>query len=109
MAKKQLVLLAMVLILLCLVFAAVYLYKMGQQRESFQPSTAQEITVATLAKHDTPENCWIGQGSKVFNATSYVDRHPESELRTKCGKILEQDEKDLEKLFGQAYIGLLVP
>lgn len=35
-----------------------------------------EVSTAELAKHNTPEDCWIAIYGKVFNVTPYLEFHP---------------------------------
>ncbi|ORZ32396.1 delta5 fatty acid desaturase [Catenaria anguillulae PL171] len=40
------------------------------------PSTGRLITTAELATHNTPASCWLAVRGKVYDVTSFLDRHP---------------------------------
>lgn len=48
---------------------------------------AQTITMSDVAKHNTPENCWIVVEDKVYDLTSFIaqGQHPPV-ITDSCGK-----------------------
>ncbi len=63
--------------------------------------------VAELAKHATPEDCWIAIDGIIFDLTPYVDLHPskQNEMEKYCGKDGTQpwDAKDAGKDKGKSH------
>ncbi len=56
---------------------------------SAEPSAGAEgITLAEIAKHSTPEDCWTAIDGTVYDLTSYIQRHPggAGALTQLCGK-----------------------
>lgn len=39
-------------------------------------STAKRYTLAEVARHSTPEDCWMAIGGKVYDLTAYLPDHP---------------------------------
>jgi L-lactate dehydrogenase (cytochrome) len=37
---------------------------------------ATKITATELAKHSTPENCWMVVNNEVYDLTNFAPRHP---------------------------------
>ena len=38
--------------------------------------TTQSLTMAVVAKHHRPKNCWAAISGNVYNLTSWINRHP---------------------------------
>jgi predicted heme/steroid binding protein len=47
------------------------------------------VTTAELARHATPDDCWIEIAGTVYDLTGYVDLHPskQQEMDGYCGKL----------------------
>jgi cytochrome b involved in lipid metabolism len=58
--------------------------------KNLTPSSTGEITlnVAELAKHNSPNDCWLLINNKIFNVSSYLTAHPGgvSTIAPYCGK-----------------------
>lgn len=101
-------------------FASVVAYKtLYTPSEESSSSTANEITLANVSQHTTPESCWLVIGQKVYNMTPYITAHTdETTYKDLCGtdatlKLAgdspnKQSEK-LQKTISPYYIGILVP
>ena len=46
---------------------------------------AGQITRAQLAQHSTSSDCWTAIGGKVYNLSSFVPSHPNTQLLVLCG------------------------
>jgi cytochrome b involved in lipid metabolism len=46
------------------------------------------FTLAEIAAHDTPDDCWIIVNNKIYNVTSYIPTHPggSKNITDYCGK-----------------------
>jgi len=53
-----------------------------------QNSTATELTLATVAKHNTKNDCWLVINNKVYDVDSYINKHPggAQKILDNCGK-----------------------
>jgi uncharacterized membrane protein len=51
-------------------------------------SAATTVSMASLAAHDTPADCWVAIDAGVYDLTSYIDQHPGGAQRILelCGK-----------------------
>jgi cytochrome b involved in lipid metabolism len=58
-------------------------------------STTNLFSLAQVAEHATRENCWLVLNDKVYNVTSFVDKHPGGD------KILKGCGTDATELFGK--------
>ena len=54
----------------------------------------QRITWSEVLRHTSPESCWIVRGSKVYDVTKWLQRHPGGE-----GVILSAAGTDCTKAF----------
>lgn len=56
-----------------------------------QPSTTV-LSVAEVAKHSSPSDCWFIVSNKVYNVTSFINSHPGGAMRitSNCGKDATQ-------------------
>lgn len=56
-----------------------------------QPSTTV-LSVAEVAKHNSPSDCWFIVSNKVYNVTSFINSHPGGAMRitSNCGKDATQ-------------------
>jgi cytochrome b involved in lipid metabolism len=41
-----------------------------------QPGNERLVTLAELARHATPNDCWMAIGGKVYDVTAYLPEHP---------------------------------
>lgn len=55
----------------------------------------KKYSLAELSQHTTRDNCWIGIEGKVYNVTTFIDKHPGGD------KILQGCGKDATELFGK--------
>ena len=93
----------------CVIAASIIVWRQRSLQEPPVLSTAQEITALQLQEHALPESCWVASGVKVYNATAFLVRNPDSDIQKFCGKQLDNpSSKTLESLKSY-YIGLLVP
>lgn len=58
-----------------------------------QVNTAASYTLEEVTKHFTKEDCWLAASGKVYDVSSFVDKHPGGE------KILEGCGKDMTEFF----------
>lgn len=56
-------------------------------------AVAMTYTLADVAQHATPEDCWMAISGKVYNATGSIGKHPGGEV------ILQGCGKDATQLF----------
>ncbi len=49
---------------------------------------AEPLTAATIAKHTTPNDCYLLVKGKVYDVSSYISQHPggRREITSKCGQ-----------------------
>jgi len=59
------------------------------------PTSTKKYSLAELSQHSTRDNCWIGIEGKVYNVTTFIDKHPGGD------KILQGCGKDATELFGK--------
>lgn len=52
------------------------------------PSSAKEYTLADIAKHNTPADCWAAINGSVYNFTAWISSHPggAAAIIGMCGK-----------------------
>ena len=77
-------------------------------------------TLAELARHSTPEDCWMAIGGKVHDVTAYLPEHPSapSVILPWCGKDADQAYRtktrgrphsvEADRLLRRYFIGELV-
>ena len=67
------------------------------------------IPIATLAQHASASDCWIAYKGKVYDMTSYLDRHPggTNAIARYCGSASEF-EQAFTRQHGTSKAGLLV-
>ena len=53
-----------------------------------------QFTLAEVAKHNTKDDCWIILDSRVYNVTSFIDRHPGG-----VGPVVNMAGKDATDVF----------
>ncbi len=58
-----------------------------------QVNTAASYTLEDVTKHAVPTDCWLAASGKVYDVTSFVDKHPGGE------KILDGCGKDMTEFF----------
>lgn len=52
-------------------------YKHANNVKMIDPSSFPvRLTKAELAKHNTPNDCWVALGGKIYNISTYLDYHP---------------------------------
>lgn len=67
---------------------AVWQGKLNPKSQVAAGSTSGTITMADVAKHSSPSDCWSAIDGKVYNLTQWIDRHPGGAVVIKalCGK-----------------------
>lgn len=58
-----------------------------------QVNTAPSYTLEEVTKHSEKTDCWLAASGKVYDVSSFVDKHPGGE------KILEGCGKDMTEFF----------
>ena len=55
---------------------------------SSSSGAASGITMAEVAQHNSPSDCWSAIDGKVYNLTQWIDRHPggATVIKSLCGK-----------------------
>ena len=80
------------------------------------PAAAKTYTLADVASHKTPSNCWTAVNGKVYDLTAWIARHPGGEMPIEgmCGvdatsKFAAQHGGQVkpENVLGGFYIGNL--
>jgi cytochrome b involved in lipid metabolism len=66
-----------------------------EQIENAVVATTSKYSLAELSQHSTRDNCWIGIEGKVYNVTTFIDKHPGGD------KILQGCGKDSTALFNK--------
>lgn len=52
-------------------------FKKSNNVKNIDPSEFPvRISKAELARHNTPDNCWISLNGKIYNISAYLDYHP---------------------------------
>jgi len=56
------------------------------------PDTAGRISAAELARHATPQDCWMAIGGQVYDLSAYLPRHPSEPevIEPWCGRDATQ-------------------
>lgn len=56
--------------------------------EAAKPAKENRFTLAQVARHGTPEDCWMAIEGKVYDLTAYLPEHPSrpSVVVPWCGK-----------------------
>jgi cytochrome b involved in lipid metabolism len=64
----------------------------AQGGSSPSPSPATTYMAADVAKHSTPDDCWMIVNGNVYNLTSYLNQHPggPDKITPYCGKDATQ-------------------
>lgn len=79
----------------------------GEQNSNIQvPGTTPKpevgtplaITLAEVAKHSSREDCWLVAKNKVYNVTSFIDKHPGGD------KILSGCGQDMTEFFNTKHV-----
>lgn len=66
----------------------------NQNQENINQESLMAIyTLEEVTKHAVPTDCWLVASAKVYDVTSFVDKHPGGE------KILEGCGKDMTEFF----------
>ncbi len=56
-----------------------------------QVKTAAFYTLEDVTKHAVPTDCWLVASAKVYDVTSFVDKHPGGEkILSGCGKDMTE-------------------
>jgi len=72
-----------------------------------------KILFSELEKHTTKESCWLYAKNKVYDVTSFIDKHPNglSIFLSHCGKDIYKDfllhSKKNRKIWDKYFIGFL--
>lgn len=73
---------------------------LAARRPSRLASPARDLSSDDVARHDTPEDCWIVVRGKVYDVTRYIASHPAPRrtITDHCGKestrAFETKERD---------------
>lgn len=68
-----------------------------------QQSTTTTYTLADVAQHATPQDCWLTIEGKVYNVTGFAERHPGGQaVYQGCGR-------DATELFNTRPMGSRTP
>jgi cytochrome b involved in lipid metabolism len=59
--------------------------------------TTGVYTLADVAKHGTPESCWLASAGGVYDVTTFIGKHPGGE------KILQGCGKDMTEFFASKH------
>ena len=67
---------------------AVWQGKLNPKSEVAAGSTTGTITMAEVATHNSPTDCWSAIDGKVYNLTQWIDKHPGGAvvIKSLCGK-----------------------
>ena len=57
-----------------------------------------QYALSDVAKHGTASDCWLAANAKVYNVTSFVDKHPGGD------KILQGCDKDMTEFFNTKHL-----
>lgn len=82
--------------------------------EPFQRESSSEFTLADVAKHNSPNDCWVSYGGQVFSITRYLaglETTKASELSKFCGTNIDTLPTSVNPKDGLSdyAIGLLAP
>lgn len=65
------------------------LHVLAWEKDGTDPAAEEKVyTMAEVAQHDSQEDCWLVIEGKVYDVSSYVDKHPAppSVLVPWCGR-----------------------
>ena len=67
---------------------AVWQGKLSAKTSAVAGSASGTITMADVATHNSPSDCWSAIDGKVYNLTQWIDRHPGGAvvIKSLCGK-----------------------
>lgn len=79
------------------------------------PSTSRKITMAELAQHNSPFDCWTAYKGKVYDLSQYLPYHPGGEEILKqaagvdCTDLYNQYHKwvNIDGIIGKCQVGML--
>jgi cytochrome b involved in lipid metabolism len=56
------------------------------QNESTNQDTSTLYSLVDIGKHNSADDCWMAIDGKVYDATSYVNKHPNPDILKGCGQ-----------------------
>jgi len=95
---------------------SVFLYRHAQVTTEQITSEAQEISLASVAQHNSTDSCWLVYGQKVFSVSRLMESQPAQadQLKAACGAILQtptsgEAAATLARQLEPYYIGVIAP
>lgn len=100
-----------------LLFAiSVLLYRHGQVTTEPVTSEVQEISIASVAQHNSVDSCWLVYGQKVFSVSRLIESQPAQadQLKVACGTVLQTPTSGeaavtLTRQLEPYYVGVIAP
>lgn len=95
---------------------SVLLFQRTQEPAEQVSSEAQEISLASVAQHNSVDSCWLVYGQKVFSVSLLMESQSTlaDQLKAACGTILQTPTSGaatakLAKQLEPYYIGVITP
>jgi cytochrome b involved in lipid metabolism len=81
------------------------------------PPKLRRISMAELAKHNTPDDCWMSYEGRVYNVTHYFPYHPGGIPKLMlcagqdCKALFDRYHRwvNMENMIGKCWVGILDP
>ena len=74
-------------VLVLLIGAFLFIQSGTNNTYSQEVSEVKTYTVDEVAKHNSPDDCWLVIHGKVYDVTSFIPQHPGGDIITQyCGK-----------------------
>lgn len=114
--SKKWLILGIIAAIACIILVATYIIK-NRGEASDPPGYANEIPATQVTIHNSPSNCWIIAGTKVYDVTPNIATKPDgNKFIAYCGEQFplasnepSKELKDLQDQLNNYYIGLLAP
>lgn len=71
-----------------------------QKKQTTESATA--YTLSDVAKHNNQSSCWMAIDGKVYDFTSYIPQHPNTDIVDGCGKDATSMYNEVRKHQGKA-------